>query len=382
MIVSKNRRTLLLLAGIGLAACDGASQLKAQNDVAPAASVEGVLRMPVARAAHSAVALADGRVLLIGGCVAESCEAGPDSATVDVFDPRTGRFTRAGKLAGPRLSAAAIQLPTGEILIAGGWAGRSVTDQVEIFDPASGTSRVLTPLSVARADIAAARLADGRILLAGGYDGSDAVALVEIFDPRSGGLQRAGDLLTPRTGAGIALLPDGRVLLAGGGGKDRRPTASAEIFDPATARSTAVGSLRQARYKHALQTLGDGRVLAIGGSDHRDSRGKLSSIERFDSAAARFEPAGELLEPRFKIPAAVVLLPDGKLLVAGGASRAELYDPAAGSSKLVGPDFGKRLNFATATLLKDGSVLVAGGYDEAGIRMNDRAWIIPGQRRR
>ena len=37
--------------------------------------------MPVARAAHSAVAVADGRVLLIGGCVRESCEAGPDSST-------------------------------------------------------------------------------------------------------------------------------------------------------------------------------------------------------------------------------------------------------------------------------------------------------------
>jgi len=370
------RQIVFIIAAIGLLACDGSSQLWAQQDPPRTAAQGDIIQMPVARAAHSVAALPDGRVLLIGGCVSESCEAGPDSATVDAFDPVTRRFLRVGILAGPRISAAAIPMLTEGILIAGGWAGRSVSNQVEMFIPRSGKSRLVQPLSVARADIAAVRLPDGRVVLAGGYDGHDAVAIIEIFDPRSDRLHKAGDLLTPRAGAGIALLPDGRILLAGGGAKGLRPTTSAEIFDPATGSSTSVGSLQQARYKHALQSLGEGRVLAIGGSDHRDRRGKLNTIERFDIATMRFEHAGVMREPRFKIPAAVQLLPNGKVIIAGGALRAEIYDPATGRSDLVGPNFGKRLNFATATLLKDGSVLVAGGYDEAGIRMNDRAWVI------
>jgi hypothetical protein len=120
--------------------------------------------------------------------------------------------------------------------------------------------------------------------------------------------------------------------------------------------------------------LGDGRVLALGGSDGRDAGGKLHSVEIFDPASGAFRPAGNLLEARYKIGGAVVLLPDHRVLVVGGGLRAEVFDVASGKAVAVGPEFGKRLNFASATLLPDGSVLYAGGYDEAGIQMSDRAW--------
>jgi hypothetical protein len=332
--------------------------------------------MPVPRAAHAAIALLDGRVLLIGGCVEESCEAGPQSATVDAYDPSSRRFTRLGQLLDRRLSAVAMPLPSGEILIAGGWVGPHVSPLVEAFDPALGRSRRLPALSVARADIAAVRLEDGRILLAGGYDGEGPVDLVEIFDPSKGTVAPAGRLSIPRAGAGGALLANGQVLLVGGATEGRRPTAAAELFDPASGRSTPVGSLAQARYKHAVVGLRDSRVLVIGGSDHRDAQGKLRSIEVFDPTSNSFRSAGQLLEPRFKIPATVLLLGNGKVLIAGGAGRAELYDPGTARSAYVGPDIGKPLNFATATLLPDGNVLLAGGYDERGIRMSSEAWLI------
>jgi hypothetical protein len=117
-------------------------------------------------------------------------------------------------------------------------------------------------------------------------------------------------------------------------------------------------------------------VLAIGGSDHRDIRGKLNSVERFDPAAGAFASAGRLLEARFKIGSTVQLMPDGRVLIAGGGTRAEVYDPATRKSRYVGPDTGKTLNFATATPLPGGRVLIAGGYDESGIRMSAEAWIL------
>ena len=350
------------------------------SGVAADATVAGAeLTMPVARAAHSAVALADGRVLLIGGCVRESCEAGPDSSTVDVFDPRSKRFEPAGKLLSPRVGTTAAVLPGGRVLIVGGWAGPIVTGSTEIFDPATGSSRAGPDLSLPKADMAVATLRDGRVLLAGGYDGRNAVGEIELFNPRDNSLKRIGSLSIARAGAGAALLRDGRVLVVGGrinGASGPRATPTAEIIDPATGASRRTGSLGEARYKHAVLALKDGRVIAIGGSDERDSRGKLDTIERYDAASGRFEPAGRMLARRYKIGGSVVLLADGRVLIAGGAPRAEVYDPTTARSTKAGPEFGGSLNFATATRLASGGSMVAGGYYEDGIRMSRRAWLV------
>ena len=344
-----------------------------------AAAMDGALTMRVARAAHSAVALPDGRVLLIGGCVRDSCEAGPDSSTVDLFDPRSGRFEPAGALLHPRVSTTIASLPGNKVLIAGGWAGSSVTASTELFDPRTRRSRAGPSLSAAKADMAVATLADGRILLAGGYDGRRAVDSIELFDPADNSLRRLGTLAVARAGAGAALLPDGRVLVAGGGSNGPaglRAEASAEIIDPASGASRLTGSLAHARYKHAVVRLPGGKILAIGGSDERDSRGKLDVIESYDPATGRFALAARTSAKRYKIGSSVVVLGDGRVLIAGGAPRAEIFDPATGKLSAVGPRFGGSLNFATATAIPGTGVLVAGGYYEDGIRMSRRAWLL------
>jgi hypothetical protein len=363
-----------LLLGL-LAAATAACGTAATERAAPRGDA---IEMGSPRAAHASASLPDGRVLLLGGCVGESCEAGAASATAEVYDLRNGRFAPAGRLLDRRVSTASALLPSGEILLAGGWIGSEVTATTEIFDPASGRSRRGPTLSAARADMAVARLPDGRILLAGGYAGSAAHDRVEVFDPRDSTVSIAGNLQSARAGAEAAVLADGRVLIVGGGtsgASGLTPTASAEIFDPATGRSSPTGPLAEARYKHAVVGLPGGPVLVFGGSDARDREGKLRSVERYDPVAGTFSPAGELVEARFKIADAALPLADGRVLIAGGAPRPEVYDPRTRRSELIGPDTGLRLNFASASLLGDGRVLLAGGYDEAGIRMNNRAWI-------
>ena len=366
---------LFAIIAAALAACGSHSGGAAPADTA---AVDEALPMRVARAAHSAVALPDGRVLLIGGCVRDSCEAGPDSSTVDVFDSRSGRFAPGGALLQPRVSTTTAPLPGNKVLIAGGWVGSSVTASTEMFDPQTRRSRAGPALSAAKADMAVATLADGRILLVGGYDGQRAVGSVELFDPTDNSLRRLGTLAIARAGAGAALLPDGRVLVAGGGSNGPsglRAEASAEIIDPASGASRLTGSLAHARYKHAIVRLPNGNILAIGGSDERDSRGKLDSIESYDPATERFTIAGRAAAKRYKIGSAVVVLGDGRVLIAGGAPRAEIFNPATGKAATVGPRFGGSLNFATATAVP-GGVLVAGGYYEDGIRMHRRAWLL------
>jgi uncharacterized protein (TIGR03437 family) len=83
------------------------------------------------------------------------------------------------------------------------------------------------------------------------------------------------------------------------------------------------------------------------------------------SAVRAWNPTGSMSEARTE--QAAVLLPGGKVLVAGPDNTAEIYDPATGTFALTGempvahgPDL-------TGTLLNDGQVLIVGGRNAPGV---------------
>jgi hypothetical protein len=128
------------------------------------------------------------------------------------------------------------------------------------------------------------------------------------------------------------------------------------------------------RHKHDAVRLGDGSVLVIAGSDERDDRGAYATAERYDTGTGTFGPAASLAESRYKLRDTTVLLPDGRVLVSGGASRPEVYSPLTGSIT-TGLSFGRAPLFGTATLLDDGRVLAAGGYSLTG-PASGAAWLL------
>jgi hypothetical protein len=66
-------------------------------------------------------------------------------------------------------------------------------------------------------------------------------------------------------------------------------------------------------------------------------------------------------------PHGATLLPDGRLLVAGGGTRtAELYDPNSGTWSVTA-SMAELRSSHTVTLVTNGAVLVAGGETPAGI---------------
>ena len=369
---------ILRLAALGilLAACAPAAPEEERLGTSAAGQK---LRLSSPRAVHASVVLGDGRVLLIGGCAAGSCDPGPGSATADLFDPRGGAIVGAGRLAGPRIGAAAVRLDGDRVLILGGWEGASPTAAAEIFDPATGRSRPIAAMGSARADASVVRLADGRILVAGGFDGAERIASAELFDPRGERFVPVGPMAVARSGAAAVLLRNGRVLVAGGATGSSgatRVTAASELFDPATLSFSPTGDLAEARHKHAAVLLESGAVLVVGGSDERDYRGKTQSLELYDPALGAFRPAGRLRTARFKLAGSVVRLGDGRVLIAGGARRPELYDPATGATSEMDADLGEAWSFMTADALPDGRVLLAGGYSEGRIEISDRIRLL------
>jgi N-acetylneuraminic acid mutarotase len=206
-----------------------------------------------------ATLLTDGRVLVVGG----SQRDGTGVATAFALDPLTLKWAEVGSMHTARAEASAVLMANGNLLIAGGWSSNAVIRSVEIFNPVTNRFSTASDMAVARSMAAVYQLSPSQILIAGGVSSQGVVSSAEIYSSASNAWSDAGRV--PYGGAAVAFgLADGDVLAVVSGGVPLR--ISAQIFDPTTggwiAGDQAIPG--SGAIPNAVQT-GDGRVIAISG---------------------------------------------------------------------------------------------------------------------
>jgi hypothetical protein len=306
----------------------------------------------IPRYGESATLLPNGDVLVAGG-KSDFGEHGVARATAELFDPAAGRWILTGSMHVARWQHVAVLLPSGHVLVAGGFATADSSPRslksAELFDPTTGIWTVTGSMTSARTDATATLLPDGKVLVAGGGYANGPERSAEIYDPVSGIWTEAAPMIAGRANHTATLLSDGEVLVAGGGCCGTDALASAELFDPASGTWARTGMLAAARRSHTAILLTDGRVLVYGGDNYALAQ---TTAELYDPATGTWEATGN---PRNN--GAGVRLLDGRVFVKLSSAPGELYDPATGSWNTVGgPTTG--WNVHSATLLADGRVLV------------------------
>lgn len=276
-------------------------------------------------------------------------------------------WQRGASLPEPRAYAMAFTLSNGRVVVAGGEGPAGPSEKVWSYDLATNSWRAESSMNVARSDGAFARLSDGRFLVTGGSTlGGLRTPTAEIFDPSAGAWTLVKSMSTERSRHTLTLLADGRVLATGGYRANADPyevyQRTAEIYDPVTNSWTPVATMAHRRVGHTASLLPDGRVLIVGGADYAEYK---YDVEFFHPSAGTFSNGPALPARRYFHGA--VTLAGGRVLIAGGMNHFErfasalIYDPATNGWSSAGSMSQARV-YARMVLMADGRAMFAGGY--------------------
>lgn len=285
-------------------------------------------------------------------------------------------FAATGSLGTPRFLSAVTLLPNGKVLVAGGSNSTgpftNAISTAELYDSATGAFTATGSMTTPRDEPQGILLPNGKVLVLGGYDaGGNVLASAELYDPVTGTFTATSSMTVKRVAFAATLLPNGKVLIAGGtsNGVPSGNLASAELYDLTTGTFTATGSMTTSRTTYTAALLPNGKVLIAGGQSSTIGV-MLATAELYDPSTGTFSATGSMTVPRLAYTE--TLLPNGKVLIAGGTTNgdntgtlasAELYDPASGTFALTGSLNTGRFYSSSAPLLPNGNVLITGGRD-------------------
>lgn len=243
---------------------------------------------PGSRAEASGVLLRSGKVLIAGG------EDGPGNMLTQswLYDPVADHFfATTGVLNVGRLNPSATLLRSGKVLLGMG-CGTSATGcftggvsgyaAPEVYDPVTETWTQTTGYIGLRQDASAVLLPSGNVLVAGGYHWAwypynggywyqYTLGTAEVYSPWSNSWAAAASLETPRQWGSMVWLPSGKAMILGG--KLNGALDDAEVYDPTLGTWANAGKLTVGRYAAQATVLPSGKVLLTGGMEWSSTYG-------------------------------------------------------------------------------------------------------------
>jgi len=212
----------------------------------------------------------------------------------------------------------------------------------------------------------------GKVLIEG-QSGASGAARAALYDPATGTWTATGNPVAPRYYDSATLLKNGKVFVAGGNTNTSSSTTTintTEMYDPATGTWSPGPNLLSTRARHTATLLPNGKVLIAGGmTNYLDNSTATNTTELYDPATNTIT-AGPSFAGNRKGHQAILLGANDKVLLAGGVSDtqvarddANVYDPKTNSWSKAGTMTTPRGYFAVAEMLPGGRVLAAGGWN-------------------
>lgn len=302
----------------------------------------GSLVSAAALSISDAVRMADGRVMLVGD---QRPGTLPSTPVVELFNPSTGMFRTIGPTVRPRGEASLVALADGRVLVLGGvdptlgeWTPDDTYREVEAYDPSTNSFSVVAELPHASGFATSASvtpLPDGRAAAIVQVQQSDGLAgaVLEVFnpvtnefleiDPSDSGLADAPRLPFAAT---FESLRDGRILIVGET-PDRdgavRPGVSV-IWDP---RSDTFTTTKVAPWSYSSAiALDDGRLLLLGLYTLETGRPEGPWAATFDPETGDAKP----IEGLTACYPGATRLPDGRVAFIGGLEDCQIRPEGGG----------------------------------------------------
>ena len=286
------------------------------------------------------VTLADGRVLITGGEGSTSL----GSAAATIFDPVSQTWSRLPDMKAPRWYPTATELGDGRVLVISGQdTATTWVDTPEIYDPTANTWTLLSKISTSQVHEPEYPLSyllpSGKIVTI-----APSVGQSFILDPSAQTWSAIGGA-TLYNGSAAQYLP-GKILYTGGGSpfnSTNPSTTNAQVIDltSATPSWQAVAPMNFARYTHTLTVLPDGKVLAVGGSgtlSETDTTQAVYPAEEWDPSTNTWTTLASMQIPRI-YHATALLLPDGRVLVAGSGHEDSVTAPGEYNAQYYSPPY-------------------------------------------